>query len=63
METPWIKGAFPFGLCKHFLLSRRQLTLLPGFMHDMSGVIAADQLMASNGQPTALGSYILSGNY
>ena len=32
-------------------------------MHDMSGVIAADQLMSSNGQPTALGSYIIGGNY
>lgn len=34
-----------------------------GFMHDMSNVNVADQLMASNGQPTDLGYYIINGNY
>ncbi|GJE84661.1 glycoside hydrolase family 128 protein [Phanerochaete sordida] len=34
-----------------------------GFMHDMSNVIAADQLMGTDGKPTDLGYYLLGGNY
>jgi len=34
-----------------------------GFMHDMQNVIVADQLMASTGQPTDLGWYIINGQY
>ncbi len=32
-------------------------------MHDMSNVNIADQLMATSGQPTDLGYYIINGNY
>ncbi|KAI0346748.1 hypothetical protein BDW22DRAFT_1350998 [Trametopsis cervina] len=34
-----------------------------GFMHDMSGVNMADQLMSSDGKPNPLGAFIISGNY
>ncbi|EKM59669.1 uncharacterized protein PHACADRAFT_250313 [Phanerochaete carnosa HHB-10118-sp] len=34
-----------------------------GFMQNMGNVIVADQLMGSNGQPTDLGQFIISGNY
>ncbi|PSR73624.1 hypothetical protein PHLCEN_2v10543 [Hermanssonia centrifuga] len=34
-----------------------------GFMHDMSNVNIADQLMATSGQPNDLGYYIINGDY
>lgn len=45
------------------ILGYRPDCLSPGFMHDMSGVNLADQLMASSGEPTDLGWYIINGNY
>ena len=63
-QQSYIKAAFPFGTPVFCDCDAQALTEGDsGVMHDMQGVISADQLMASSGEPTDLGYYIINGQY
>jgi hypothetical protein len=59
-ETDWVQAYFAFGCSLlHRLLSFADVLFI-GVLPDMSGVNPANQLMGSNGKPTALGQKYLN---
>jgi hypothetical protein len=53
-KTDWMVAAMPFGKCPLHHPAGLFLMLWVGAMHQMQGVNTLNQLMAANGQPTAL---------